>query len=329
MEKDIIINIKNEENNEEYKPYLAVVDDIPQIKLLGASFWGKEGVYSDEFYLEALKQNLSYVYKDRVKNKNILIGVCLVRYQENSDYIGIDLLCVNKNYQGMGFGKALLSACLNKCMENGYHKFYLHVATTNSKAINLYKKFGFYKHKFVKNYYFNDKPPDNDAFMMKLYRYRKFEEIKPKKAKSLKKEETKENEKVKEEKNEKVKAEKNEKVKEEKNEKVNEEKNEKINEEKNEKVNEENSEKEEIKHVVEIKRNNNNNYYYYKNSNNYNYIQKYNNNIFNNNNIYYNNNPNYNNINDNNYNHQYYFNNYNISDYRSGYHRRLNHIFRY
>ena len=304
MEKDIIINIKNEENNEEYKPYLAVVDDIPQIKSLGASFWGKEGVYSDEFYLEALKQNLSYVYKDRVKNKNILIGVCLVRYQENSDYIGIDLLCVNKNYQDMGFGKALLSVCLNKCLENGYHKFYLHVATTNSKAINLYKKFGFYKHKFVKNYYFNDKPPDNDAFMMKLYRYRKFEEIKPKIAKSLKKEETKENEKVKEEKNEKVKK------------------------EKNEKVNEENSEKEEIKHVVEIKRNNNNNYYY-KNNNNYNYIQKYNNNIFNNNNIYYNNNPNYNNINDNNYNHQYYFNNYNISDYRSGYHRRLNHIFRY
>ena len=261
MEKDIIINIKNEENNEEYKPYLAVVDDIPQIKSLGASFWGREGVYSDEFYLEALKQNLSYVYKDRVKNKNILIGVCLVRYQENSDYIGIDLLCVNKNYQGMGFGKALLSVCLNKCMENGYHKFYLHVATTNSKAINLYKKFGFYKHKFVKNYYFNDKPPDNDAFMMKLYRYRKFEEIKPKIAKSLKKEETRENEKVKEEKNEKVKEEKNEKVKEEKNEKVNEEKNKKINEEKNEKVNEENSEKEEIKHVVEIRKNNNNNYY--------------------------------------------------------------------
>ena len=182
MEKDIIINIKNEENNEEYKPYLAVVDDIPQIKSLGASFWGKEGVYSDEFYLEALKQNLSYVYKDQIKNKNILIGVCLVRYQENSDYIGIDLLCVNKNYQGMGFGKALLGVCLNKCIENGFHKFYLHVATTNTKAINLYKKFGFYKHKFVKNYYFNDKPPDNDAFMMKLYRYRKYDEINPSKA---------------------------------------------------------------------------------------------------------------------------------------------------
>ena len=303
MDKDIIINIKNEENNEEYKPYLAVVDDIPQIKSLGASFWGREGVYSDEFYLEALNQNLSYVYKDRVKNNNILIGVCLVRCQENSDLIGIDLLCVNKNYQGMGFGKALLSVCLNKCMENGYHKFYLHVATTNLKAINLYKKFGFFKYKFIKNYYFNDKPPDNDAFMMKLYRYRKYEEIKPKKAKSLKKDEKKEIEKV---------------------------KNEKIKEEKNEKVKEEKSEKEEIKHVVESRRNNNNNFYY-KNSNNYNYIQEYNNNMFNNNNIYYNNHPNYNynNINDNNYNHQYYYNNYNISDYRSGYHRRLNHIFRY
>ena len=103
MAANIINNSENEENIEEYKPDLAVIDDIPQIKSLGASFWGREGVYSDEFYIEALKQSLSYVYKDQIKNKNILIGICLVRYDENSDLVGIDLLCVNKDYQGMGF----------------------------------------------------------------------------------------------------------------------------------------------------------------------------------------------------------------------------------
>ena len=281
MAANIINNSENEENIEEYKPDLAVIDDIPQIKSLGASFWGREGVYSDEFYIEALKQSLSYVYKDQIKNKNILIGICLVRYDENSDLVGIDLLCVNKDYQGMGFGKALLGVCLNKCIENGFHKFYLHVATTNTKAINLYKKFGFYKYKFVKNYYFNDKPPDNDAFMMKLYRYRKYDEINPKKANSLKKEEKKENEKI--------------------------------------KVKEDRNEKEEIKHIVEKR---GNNYNEYKNNNN-NYIEKYNNNMFNVNNNYYNNHDNIY------HNHQNDYNHYNISDYRSGYQRRLNHVFRY
>ena len=193
MDKNKEIKIENKEKNEEFKPILATIEDIPQIKDLGYSFWGKEGIYIEGYYYVVLGDNLSYVYKD----KNILIAFCLVRLDKDKDFynfISIDLLCVNPNYQRKGFGKALLSFCINNCVEKGYTKFYLHVATTNKKAMNLYYSLGFFKAKFIKDYYFNDKPPDKDAYMMKLYKYNKFKEFRPKLIKSEEKEKEKEKE---------------------------------------------------------------------------------------------------------------------------------------
>ena len=157
-------NISIDKKNIEYQPILADIDDISQIKSLGYSFWGNEGIYSPTFYLELLKQNLSYVYKQ----KRLIIAVCLVRYEESENKIGIDLLCVKKEYQGKGLGKSLLNFCINNCVGKGCYKFYLHVATTNTVAIKLYQKLGFYKKEFIKNYYYNDPPPNNDAFLMQL-----------------------------------------------------------------------------------------------------------------------------------------------------------------
>ena len=282
-------NIMNEEDNEEYKPVLAVIDDIPQIKSLGASFWGKEGIYSDKFYMEALKQNLSYAYKEKIKNKNILIAICLVRYDKENDVVGIDLLCVKEMYQGMGFGKALLSFCINKCLENCYNKFYLHVATTNYKAISLYKKLGFSIVKLVKNYYYNDKPPDNDAYYMTLYKHKKIEEFKPKINKSKEKEEIK---------------------KEEKEKTSNIEEKSRTNHNFHLNENNNNNKKREYNNNFNNNDNYNNGYYYY---------DYYNNNYYN---YYYDNNRDdkpY----DNHYNNSGFYN----SDYRNGYHKRLNHHF--
>ena len=52
--------------------------------------------------------------------------------------------------------------------KKGYTNFFLHVATTNKPAINLYKKFGFYAEKFVRDYYYNDEYPNRDAYLFKL-----------------------------------------------------------------------------------------------------------------------------------------------------------------
>ena len=288
-------NIKNEENKEEYKPVLAVIDDIPQIKQLGASFWGREGIYSDKFYMNTLKQNLSYVYKEKIRNRNILIAICLVDYDETTNFVGIDLMCVNKDYQGKGFGKALLSFCINNCIEKGYIKFYLHVATTNKKAIGLYKKLGFYIAKFVANYYCNDKPPDNDAYLMKLYKNKKLEEFKPKIIGKSKE---------KEEKNEKEIPMEIIRVKDNENSNYIEKKNEKSR----------------------------TNYNFYKNNNNYDDDLEYKNNTNYNNYDYYRNNYNYYDYklqDDRYFREKNYNNGYNYSDYRTGYYKRLNHYFSY
>ena len=186
-------NISNDKNNIEYQPILVDTDDISQIKSLGYSFWGNEGIYSPTFYLELLKQNLSYVYKE----KRLIIAVCLVRYEERENIVGIDLLCVKKEYQGKGLGKSLLNFCINNCVEKGCYKFYLHVATTNTVAIKLYQKLGFYKKKFIKNYYYNDPPPNNDAFLMQLNKTPIKKEIKSNIIKPEIKVETKKNEEIK------------------------------------------------------------------------------------------------------------------------------------
>ena len=177
MEIDKQYKIERNEKIDEIIPILGTIEDISQIKELSYYFWGRVGLFTNEFYIEVLKQNLSYVYKD----KNTLIAVCLVRLDEDhSNSINIDVLCVNSKYQRKGLGRALLSFCINNCVEKGYNKFYLHVSTTNKKALNLYYSLGFFKAKFIKDYYINDEPPDKDAYMMKLYKYNKFKEFPPK-----------------------------------------------------------------------------------------------------------------------------------------------------
>ena len=148
----------------DYTPSLAIFEDIPQINSIIVSFWGKNSIYTNQYYYQCLKKDLSYVYKI----DNEVIAVCLVDYKEKYKDISIDLICVKEAYQGNGLGKSLLEFCINNCVKKGYYDFYLHVATTNTKAIKLYKKLGFVIDKYVKDYYHLDKPPDRDAYLMRL-----------------------------------------------------------------------------------------------------------------------------------------------------------------
>ena len=162
------MEIEDEKNNKENKhiPILATLDDISQINSLIISFWGKHSIYNNNFYYRVLKHNLSYGYKiDRE-----LIAICLVEKYEREKQINIDiaLLCVKKAYQRAGLGKSLLEYCIKNCESKGYDSFFLHVATTNKPAMNLYKKLGFKEIRIISNYYHLDKPPDNDAYLMVL-----------------------------------------------------------------------------------------------------------------------------------------------------------------
>ena len=181
-------NYSKEIENIKSNPIIAVYDDIPQIRAMGYNFWKEDGVYSQDFYISVLKQNLSLVYKYQ---RYRIIAVCLAYYDEKTDFIDIALLCVRKDFQRKGFGESILRQCINRCVEKGYKKFYLHVATTNTKAFKLYEKLGFVIAEIKKNYYYNEKEEENrKAYLMQ---YIVGNNIEKKKEHNIKSEEKKEN----------------------------------------------------------------------------------------------------------------------------------------
>ena len=160
------------------EPILATVSDISQMDAISQDIWGEEGIYSFNFYTTVLSQNLSYLYKEK---SGEVTAFCLVRYESKQDQVGIYLFCVKKNYQGKGLGKSLLQFCLDNCRRKGLENFYLHTAVTNYPAINLYLKLGFRVEQTILNYYCNDAPPDNDAFLMAIRKDNKMKDKNTKK----------------------------------------------------------------------------------------------------------------------------------------------------
>ena len=172
----------NSKINIEYVPISPTEDDILEIKALCYYFWEEEGIYSENFYEKILDDNLSLIYKDN----GCIIAICLAEQEEKK--IDIAVLCVKKEYQRKGLGKSLLNHCIENGIKKGFNEFYLHVCTTNQGAINLYKKVGFEQKEFIENYYSNDPPPNNNAYLMELIKNKKIER------KEINKDENNENE---------------------------------------------------------------------------------------------------------------------------------------
>ena len=159
--------------NEEYILLSPTKEDIYYIKELCYYFWEEEGIYTEDFYEEVFAQDLSLIYKD--KEEEILIALCLNLYSKKRNEVSIAVLCVREEYQRKGLGESILNSSIDKCMKRGYNNFCLHVATTNEKAIRLYKKVGFTISETIKNYYHDDLPPNNNAYLMKLIKNKKEE----------------------------------------------------------------------------------------------------------------------------------------------------------
>lgn len=145
-------------------PIKMQIEDLPQIAEIFISYWGTKGLYHDFVFEKIINQKLSYVYKI----KDEVIAFCLIYYDLNDDNTEIYLLCVKKEFKGNHLGKSLLSFCINYCKDLNYKNFSLHVSTTNMPAINLYKNLGFVTRDFIKEYYDDGKPEDNDAYFMTL-----------------------------------------------------------------------------------------------------------------------------------------------------------------
>ncbi len=65
------------------------------------------------------------------------------------------LLAVKGIYRGKGIGSALMRRFMSICKSEGILSVRLEVRTTNFKAIEFYKKFGFHIISYIPNYYTN------------------------------------------------------------------------------------------------------------------------------------------------------------------------------
>lgn len=71
-------------------------------------------------------------------------------------------LGVRKQYQGLGYGDALLKKCMNHGIQAGCENLTLEVRISNDRAIRVYEKNGFITVNTRKNYY----DDGEDAYLM-------------------------------------------------------------------------------------------------------------------------------------------------------------------
>lgn len=71
-------------------------------------------------------------------------------------------IAILEEYQGKKLACKLMQHFIDLCNEKNVRTIFLEVNTNNSKALGLYKKFGFIQYSLRKNYY-----GDSDAILMK------------------------------------------------------------------------------------------------------------------------------------------------------------------
>ena len=75
-------------------------------------------------------------------DNNQVVGVCAL-FNEGNGIYELARMAVAENYQGKGFGKALINKSIEKAKELNASKLYLISNTKLETAIALYKKHGF------------------------------------------------------------------------------------------------------------------------------------------------------------------------------------------
>lgn len=72
-------------------------------------------------------------------------------------------IVIDEQYRGLGYSKILMDYFFKLAKDCKVETIFLEVNSINSKAISLYKKYGFVEYSVRKNYY-----GENDAILMKV-----------------------------------------------------------------------------------------------------------------------------------------------------------------
>ena len=92
-----------------------------------------------------------------------------LKYSLIYDRMEIDNILVEPEYRGQKIGNKLMSRLISIAIEEHVVNITLEVRVSNTKAFNLYQKYGFEKVGLRKNYYNSkDGTPGEDAYTMQL-----------------------------------------------------------------------------------------------------------------------------------------------------------------
>ena len=129
---------------------------IEDVFLIEKTFFGLENSSVIESSLES--ETLDYYV--------LLDGEKVVGFYECSiilDEAELFDIAVREEYQGKKLSNILMSHLIENCRHRNVRTIFLEVNINNTKAINLYDKFGFKEYSRRKNYY-----GDSDAILMRL-----------------------------------------------------------------------------------------------------------------------------------------------------------------
>ena len=148
------INMKNPIKIEEISK-----NDAPCVAKIELACFSQPFKESD--ILEYLKNPIWHFFVCK-EDENVL---GYISFTKILDEIQIVNVATSPEHRKMGAGKALISYLLDFAKENEVTKLFLEVRESNEPAINLYKRFGFYKVGISKNHY---KEPTENAILMNL-----------------------------------------------------------------------------------------------------------------------------------------------------------------
>lgn len=132
----------------------------------------EKSCFSDPWSFNSIKESLenpSYKYIIS-KSNNIILGYMNINTILDEGYI--NNFAVNKQYQNLGIGNAILKKAINFGKENNLSFLSLEVRSSNNKAISLYKKNNFLITGSRKSFYTK---PVEDALIMTHYYNKKSE----------------------------------------------------------------------------------------------------------------------------------------------------------
>lgn len=121
------------------------LDEIVNIeKDLYKSPWNEK-----QFKYELEENEFSYIFV--LENEGVIVGYYgfWVMFED----CDITKVSIRKEFQGMKLSNILMKDCFERVKALGCNKINLEVRTTNERAINLYKKYGFQDVIIRKNYY--------------------------------------------------------------------------------------------------------------------------------------------------------------------------------